>query len=143
LIRKVSALKAAPPLCTNPFLFVAQYFHLLVVSLCLEPFLFFIFNPYIFAAHLFHFFCAGFAKVIGESDEDLNTHTILGWEIIGEGANELVQLCGVLVGQVMEDVANTQFSAVTMAAAAQIACEDCLRKGEQKGELGRSRPILR
>ena len=70
---------------------------------------------------------------------------IVGWEIIGEGANELVQLCGVLLGQTVEDVANTQFAAVTLAVAAQLACEDCLRKAELEGggSEGRSKPILK
>ena len=71
----------------------------------------------------------GFLKVVVRADSAFK-HTILGVHIIGDGANELIQLGSVLVhnGATAEQVSNTPFAAVTLSGLYQIACDDVLLK---------------
>jgi NAD(P) transhydrogenase len=70
----------------------------------------------------------GFLKIVGKYDSSIGAHRIIGVHIIGEGANELIQLGSVLVhsGATLETVANTPFSAVTLSGLYQTACETAL-----------------
>ena len=58
----------------------------------------------------------GFLKIVARYDMDKKTHSIVGVHIIGEGANELIQLGSILVhsSATLEAVSNTPFSAVTL-----------------------------
>jgi len=71
----------------------------------------------------------GFLKIVARADSP-QQHTILGVHIIGEGANELIQLGSVLVcsAATAEQVSNTPFAAVTMSGLYQVACDDILLK---------------
>ena len=61
-----------------------------------------------------------------DCDEDV--HKIVGVHIIGEGANELIQLGSCLVHSeaTLEAISNTPFSAVTLSILYQEAADDAL-----------------
>ena len=56
------------------------------------------------------------------------SHVIIGVHIIGEGANELIQLGSILVHSqsTLEMVSKTPFAAVTLSGIFQMACDDAL-----------------
>ena len=72
----------------------------------------------------------GFLKVVARYDSVRNVHSIIGVHIIGEGANELIQLGSCLVhsGATLEAISNTPFSAVTLSILYQVAADDALLK---------------
>ena len=57
-------------------------------------------------------------------------HKIVGVFIVGEGANELIQLGSILVNSeaTIEQVSRTPFAAVTLCGLFQMACDDALTK---------------
>ena len=57
----------------------------------------------------------GFLKVVLRAD-NANKHTIVGVHILGDGANELIQLASILVHSqfTAEQVCRTPFAAVTL-----------------------------
>lgn len=69
----------------------------------------------------------GFLKVIARCDNP-RRHVILGFHIVGEGANELIQLGSILVnsGTTLEELSNTPFAAVTLSCLYQMASDDAL-----------------
>ena len=71
----------------------------------------------------------GFLKVVARCEGEYR-HVVLGVHIIGDGANELIQLGSVLVhnGATAEQVSNTPFAAVTLSGLYQTACDDVLLK---------------
>ena len=70
----------------------------------------------------------GFVKIIARIGA--KRHTIIGVHIIGEGANELIQLGSILVHSAasLESVSRTPFAAVTLSGIYQMACDDALLK---------------
>lgn len=70
----------------------------------------------------------GYLKVVARKER--HKHTIVGVQIMGEGANELIQLGSILVhsGFSLEQVSRTPFAAVTLSALLQLACDDALLK---------------
>ena len=58
----------------------------------------------------------GFLKVVARYSAEQRAYVIVGVHIIGEGANELVQLGSILVHSraTLDTVSNTPFSAVTL-----------------------------
>ena len=70
----------------------------------------------------------GYVKIIARLGK--KNHTIIGVHIIGEGANELIQLGSILVhsGASLESVSRTPFAAVTLSGIYQMACDDALLK---------------
>lgn len=80
----------------------------------------------------------GFLKVVAKYNPEKNAHDIIGVHIIGEGANELIQLGSVLVHSAstsLEAVSNTPFSAVTLSGLYQVACVDALNSVKKKRKL--------
>ncbi|CAM9702592.1 unnamed protein product, partial [Chrysoparadoxa australica] len=71
----------------------------------------------------------GYLKIIARADGP-SRHIIIGVHIIGEGANELIQLGSILVHSeaTLEQVSNTPFAAVTLSALYQMASDDALCK---------------
>lgn len=69
----------------------------------------------------------GFLKVVARR-ESKGRHVIIGVHIIGEGANELIQLGSVLVHSkaTLEQVSRTPFAAVTLSGLYQMACDNAL-----------------
>jgi NAD(P) transhydrogenase len=69
----------------------------------------------------------GFLKVVARFDGK-GQHSILGVHIIGEGANELIQLGSILVHgkSTLEQVSRTPFAAVTLSGLYQMACDNAL-----------------
>ncbi|KAG5178164.1 soluble pyridine nucleotide transhydogenase [Tribonema minus] len=69
----------------------------------------------------------GFLKIIARAEAPAR-HVVVGVHIMGEGANELIQLGSVLVhaGATLEQVGNTPFAAVTLSALYQVASDDAL-----------------
>jgi NAD(P) transhydrogenase len=69
----------------------------------------------------------GFLKVVARC-VDRTHHTIIGVHIIGEGANELIQLGSILVHSkaTLEQVSRTPFAAVTLSGLYQMACDNAL-----------------
>lgn len=65
------------------------------------------------------------AQVVGPKK-----HVIIGAFVMGEGANELIQLGSILVHAqaTLEQVSKTPFAAVTLSALFQNACDDALLK---------------
>ena len=74
----------------------------------------------------------GYVKIIARMDA--KRHTIVGVHIIGEGANELIQLGSILVhiGASLESVSRTPFAAVTLSGIYQMACDDALLKSPRR-----------
>jgi NAD(P) transhydrogenase len=74
----------------------------------------------------------GFVKIIARVDA--KCHTIIGVHIIGDGANELIQLGSILVhsGASLESVSRTPFAAVTLSGIYQMACDDALLKSPRR-----------
>ena len=73
----------------------------------------------------------GYLKVVARKAKAKGgKHTILGVQILGDGANELIQLGSILVHTkaTLEQVSHTPFAAVTLAALLQMACDDALLK---------------
>lgn len=76
----------------------------------------------------------GFLKLVAvkiSPDADgRSRHRIVGVQIFGDGANELIQLGSVLVhsGATLEQVSLTPFAAVTLSGLFQMASDDCLAK---------------
>ena len=70
----------------------------------------------------------GYVKIIARIGK--KRHTIIGVHIIGEGANELIQLGSILVHSAasLESVSRTPFAAVTLSGIYQMACDDALLK---------------
>ena len=70
----------------------------------------------------------GYVKIVAKIEK--KRHTIIGVHIIGEGANELIQLGSILVHSraTMESVSRTPFAAVTLSGIYQMACDDALLK---------------
>jgi pyruvate/2-oxoglutarate dehydrogenase complex dihydrolipoamide dehydrogenase (E3) component len=72
-----------------------------------------------------------------DDDDEANTeeqkNVIIGVHIIGEGANELIQLGSILVHKkiTLEEVSKTPFSAVTLSGLYQMACDNALFKSKQ------------
>lgn len=75
----------------------------------------------------------GFLKVVAQRGVD-GAHTILGVHIIGEGANELIQLGSILVHgrSTLEQVSRTPFAAVTLSGLYQMACDSALFVDREK-----------
>lgn len=69
----------------------------------------------------------GFLKVISRY-EGANRHVILGFHVVGDGANELIQLGQVLVNArtTLEELSNSPFAAVTLSCLYQVAADDAL-----------------
>ena len=69
----------------------------------------------------------GFLKVVARR-ESRGRHAIIGVHIIGEGANELIQLGSILVHSkaTLEQVSRTPFAAVTLSGLYQMACDNAL-----------------
>lgn len=69
----------------------------------------------------------GFLKVIARADSP-RKHVILGFHVVGEGANELIQLGSILVNSetTLEELSNTPFAAVTLSCLYQMASDDAL-----------------
>lgn len=69
----------------------------------------------------------GFLKIIARADSPTR-HVIIGFHIVGDQANELIQLGSVLVhaGTTLEELSNTPFAAVTLSCLYQIASDDAL-----------------
>ena len=61
-------------------------------------------------------------------------HRIMGVQIMGEGANELIQMgCVMVAGRhTIEEVSRTPFAAVTLSALYSIACDDALLSAKSK-----------
>lgn len=82
----------------------------------------------------------GFLKVVSRyegSSADSNVkgaHTIIGVHIIGEGANELIQMGSILVHgkATLEQVSRTPFAAVTLSGLYQMACDNALFSPEMR-----------
>ena len=74
----------------------------------------------------------GYVKIVARMDA--KRHTIVGVHIIGEGANELIQLGSILVhsGASLESVSRTPFAAVTLSGIYQMACDDALLKSPRR-----------
>jgi len=74
----------------------------------------------------------GFVKVLAYKvpGTNMSMHPIIGVEIFGDGANELIQLASILLqtGATLEQVAATPFAAVTLSGLFQTASDDCLDK---------------
>ena len=72
----------------------------------------------------------GYVKVIAWKDIGSSHHTIMGTQIFGEGANELIQFGSILIQYkaTLESVSHTPFAAVTLSALWQLACDDALLK---------------
>lgn len=72
----------------------------------------------------------GFVKVLAYNNPITNEHPIIGVEIFGDGANELIQLASILLqtGATLKQVAATPFAAVTLSGLFQTASDDCLDK---------------
>jgi len=72
----------------------------------------------------------GFVKVLAYNNPYTGEHPIIGVEIFGDGANELIQLASILLqtGATLEQVAATPFAAVTLSGLFQTASDDCLDK---------------
>ena len=76
----------------------------------------------------------GFLKLVAvKASADIDgrsRHRIVGVQIFGEGANELIQLGSVLVhsGATLEQVSSTPFAAVTLSGLFQMASDDCLAR---------------
>ena len=70
----------------------------------------------------------GYVKIVARIGA--KKHTIIGVHIIGEGANELIQLGSILVHSAasLESVSRTPFAAVTLSGIYQMACDDALLK---------------
>lgn len=70
----------------------------------------------------------GYVKIVARVEA--KRHTIIGVHIIGEGANELIQLGSILVHSkaTLESVSRTPFAAVTLSGIYQMACDDALLK---------------
>jgi len=75
----------------------------------------------------------GFLKIIakaegGEREGGKVRHTIIGVHVVGDGANELIQLGSMLVHShsTLEEVSNMPFAAVTLTCLYQIASDDAL-----------------
>eukprot|EP00903_Cladosiphon_okamuranus_P010142 g9603.t1 len=70
---------------------------------------------------------AGFLKLVSRADEPTR-HVVIGVQIIGEGANELIQMGSILIQSksTLEEVSNTPFAAVTLSALYQVAADDGL-----------------
>ena len=68
----------------------------------------------------------GYLKVVARKSR--HKHNILGVQIMGDGANELIQLGSILVhsSATLEQVSRTPFAAVTLSALLQMACDDAL-----------------
>ena len=64
----------------------------------------------------------GYVKIVARMDA--KCHAIVGAHIIGEGANELIQLGSILVhsGASLESVSRTPFAAVTLSGFYQMVC---------------------
>ena len=75
----------------------------------------------------------GFLKVVARR-ESRGRHVIIGVHIIGEGANELIQLGSILVHSksTLEQVSRTPFAAVTLSGLYQMACDNALFSREDK-----------
>jgi NAD(P) transhydrogenase len=74
----------------------------------------------------------GYVKIIAKIGA--KRHTIIGVHIIGEGANELIQLGSILVHSAasLESVSRTPFAAVTLSGIYQMACDDALLKSPMR-----------
>jgi len=72
----------------------------------------------------------GYVKCTGRFSESSRAHKIVGWEIIGEGSNELIQTAAILLGETAERVSSTPFAAVTLGASLGLACDDMLAKSK-------------
>ena len=70
----------------------------------------------------------GYLKVVAWRKHGEKQHTIVGVQILGEGANELIQLGSILLhsGSTIEQVSRTPFAAVTLSALYQMACDDAI-----------------
>jgi NAD(P) transhydrogenase len=70
----------------------------------------------------------GFVKILAQVVEKPIQHVIIGMSVVGEGANELIQLGSILVHSqaTLEMVSKTPFAAVTLSALFQNACDDAL-----------------
>ena len=71
----------------------------------------------------------GFLKVIAwKANASAKYHTIIGVQILGEGANELIQMGSILIHSLasIEQVSKTPFAAVTLSGLFQVACDDAL-----------------
>ena len=75
----------------------------------------------------------GYLKIVSERQTH-GVHTIVGVQIMGEGANELIQLGCILVQSkaTVEQVSRTPFAAVTLSALYSVACDDALLSAKSK-----------
>lgn len=76
----------------------------------------------------------GYLKVTAWRKGMARHHTIIGVQILGEGANELIQLGSVLVHAkaTLEQISRTPFAAVTLSALYQMACDDAILQAKSK-----------
>ena len=70
----------------------------------------------------------GFLKIIARAEGHPVRHTIIGVHIVGDGANELIQLGSMLVHShnTLEELSNMPFAAVTLSCLYQIASDEAL-----------------
>eukprot|EP00903_Cladosiphon_okamuranus_P008631 g8277.t1 len=70
---------------------------------------------------------SGFLKLVARAEGPTH-HVIVGVQVIGEGANELIQMGSILIHgrTTLEEVSNTAFAAVTLSALYQVAADDGL-----------------
>ena len=71
---------------------------------------------------------AGFLMCVAEYLPSSDEHKIIGFHVIGNGANELIQLGSVLLeaGATLEGLSRTSFAAVTLSCLYPLASDDAL-----------------
>lgn len=71
-----------------------------------------------------------FLKIVAWKRKEDACHTLVGVHIMGEGANELIQLGSILIHArvALQQVSKTPFAAVTLSGLYQVACDDALMK---------------
>ena len=71
---------------------------------------------------------AGFLMCVAEYLPASNEHRVIGFHIVGNGANELIQLGSVLLqaGTTLESLSRTSFAAVTLSFLYPLATDDAL-----------------
>ena len=76
----------------------------------------------------------GFLKVVAWKAAPREDHTLVGVHILGEGANELIQMGSILIHSkvTLQQISMTPFAAVTLSGLYQMACDDALMKLKAK-----------
>ena len=80
----------------------------------------------------------GYLKVVAWRRQGERQHTVVGVQILGEGANELIQLGSILLHSksTIEQVSRTPFAAVTLSALYQMACDDAILAARKTAGAG-------